>query len=79
MCSSILFFQYYRVYSPIAFGKKTDPHGLYIRKYVPQLAKYPDNYIFEPWTAPLTVQKVTILIEELGPSHTRHFRNTIFP
>ncbi len=52
-------FQYYRVYSPIVFGKKTDPHGLYIRKYLPKLKKFPDNYIFEPWTAPLSVQKVT--------------------
>jgi len=59
MFSFLLLFQYYRVYSPIVFGKKTDPHGLYIRKYLPKLKKFPDNYIFEPWTAPLSVQKVT--------------------
>ena len=33
----------YRVYSPIVFGKKTDPNGDYIRKYLPQLRKYPDK------------------------------------
>ena len=27
------------------------------RKYIPQLAKYPENYIYEPWKAPLSVQK----------------------
>ena len=27
------------------------------RKYLPQLKKYPDNYIYEPWNAPLSVQK----------------------
>lgn len=46
-----------RVYSPIAFGKKTDKNGDYIRKYVPKLAKYPAQYIYEPWEAPKSVQK----------------------
>lgn len=52
------FWQYYRVYSPIVFGKKTDPNGLYIRKWLPQLAKFPDKYIYEPWEAPKKVQEV---------------------
>ena len=39
-CSNF-FYQYFRCYSPIAFGKKTDKNGDYIRKYLPQLAKYP--------------------------------------
>ena len=50
--------QYFRVYSPIVFGKKTDPHGLYIRKWIPKLAKFPDEYIYEPWEAPRRVQEV---------------------
>lgn len=54
-CSNF-FYQYFRCYSPIAFGKKTDPEGLYIKKYLPQLAKYPAKYIYEPWTAPLHIQ-----------------------
>merc|ERR1711913_34877 len=49
--------QYYRVYSPVAFGKKTDKNGDYIRKYLPILKKYPTNFIYEPWRAPLSVQK----------------------
>ena len=32
-----------RVYSPVAFGKKTDPSGAYIRKYIPQLRAFPDK------------------------------------
>ena len=40
-----------------AFGKKTDKTGQYIRKYVPKLAKFPTEYIYEPWKAPLSVQK----------------------
>ena len=29
---------------------------MYIRRYVPKLAKYPAKYIYEPWKAPLDVQ-----------------------
>jgi len=57
LSASAFFHQYYRVYSPVAFGKKTDPLGNYIRKYVPKLAKFPKEYIYEPWKAPLSVQK----------------------
>ena len=51
------FYQYFRCYSPVAFGKKTDPNGDFIRKYVPQLARLPAKYIYEPWLAPLSVQQ----------------------
>jgi cryptochrome len=54
---SAFFYQYFRCYSPVAFGKKTDPEGAYIRKYVPQLANMPAKYIYEPWKAPLEVQR----------------------
>ena len=57
LSASAFFHQYFRVYSPVAFGKKTDPHGNYIRKYLPQLKKFPVEYIYEPWTAPHSVQK----------------------
>jgi cryptochrome len=55
-CSSF-FYQYFRCYSPISFGKKTDKSGHYIRKYIPQLKNMPDKFIYEPWSAPLAVQK----------------------
>lgn len=57
LSASAFFHQYYRVYSPVVFGKKTDPTGEYIRKYLPQLKKYPDKYIYSPWEAPLATQK----------------------
>ena len=44
-------------YAQVAFGKKTDKSGEYIRRWLPQLKKFPDNYIYEPWKAPLSVQK----------------------
>lgn len=57
LSASAFFHQYYRVYSPIAFGKKTDPNGTYIKKWLPKLAKFPTKYIYEPWNAPLEAQK----------------------
>lgn len=57
LSASAFFHAYFRVYSPIAFGKKTDPNGDYIRKYVPCLKKFPSKYIFEPWDTPLSVQQ----------------------
>lgn len=57
MSASAFFHQYYRVYSPVTFGKKTDKTGKYIKKYVPELSKYPTEYIYEPWKAPLGVQR----------------------
>ncbi|XP_030380622.1 cryptochrome-2 isoform X2 [Scaptodrosophila lebanonensis] len=57
LSASAFFHQYFRVYSPVAFGKKTDPSGDYIRKYVPELAKYPSGCIYEPWKATLSAQR----------------------
>lgn len=51
------FAQFYRCYSPIAFGKKWDSNGDYIRKYCPELKDIPAKYIFEPHKAPIQDQK----------------------
>ena len=55
-CSGF-FYQYFRCYSPVAFQKKNDPNGNYIRKWVPELANLPAKYIYEPWKAPIAIQK----------------------
>lgn len=39
------------------FGRKADPNGDYIRKYVPALKNFPTKYIHEPWIASDVVQK----------------------
>ncbi|XP_052864838.1 cryptochrome-1 [Anopheles cruzii] len=57
LSASAFFHQYFRVYSPVAFGKKTDPEGKYIKKYVPELARFPAGIIYEPWKASLETQK----------------------
>lgn len=50
---SAFYAQFFRMYSPIAFGQKWDKEGLFIRKYIPNLSKIPAKYIYEPSKAPL--------------------------
>ncbi|XP_059155521.1 cryptochrome-2-like [Physella acuta] len=57
LSASAFFNQFFRVYSPIAFGKKTDPNGDYIKKYLPILKKFPAKFIYEPWKAPSAMQQ----------------------
>ena len=42
---------YYRVFNPITQGRKFDPDGDYIRRYVPELASLSAKEIHEPWTS----------------------------
>lgn len=41
----------------MTFGKQYDKEGAYIRRYVPALKDMPAKYIYEPWLAPMDVQK----------------------
>ena len=43
---------YFRIFNPIAQGQKFDPSGEYTRKFVPELRKLPNKYLFTPWEAP---------------------------
>jgi len=54
---SCFFYQYFRCYSPVAFPKKYDKDGAYVRRWLPQLKNYPAKYIYEPWKAPIADQK----------------------
>ncbi|KAJ3597159.1 hypothetical protein NHX12_003559 [Muraenolepis orangiensis] len=54
---SAFFQQFFHCYCPVGFGRRTDPSGDYIRRYIPILKDYPNRYIYEPWNAPLSVQK----------------------
>ena len=56
LSASAYFHQYFRVYSPVSFGQKTDKNGDFIRRFVPELKKFPAKYIYEPWKAPISVQ-----------------------
>ncbi|XP_036375797.1 cryptochrome-1b isoform X2 [Megalops cyprinoides] len=55
-CSSF-FQQFFHCYCPVGFGRRTDPNGDYIRRYLPILRGFPAKYIYDPWNAPDSVQK----------------------
>ncbi len=46
---------YFRIFNPVTQSQKFDPNGDYIRKYIPELAKLPTKFLFEPWNAPKEV------------------------
>ena len=43
---------YFRIFNPVTQGKKFDPTGEYIRKFIPELRNFPLKYLFEPWECP---------------------------
>jgi deoxyribodipyrimidine photo-lyase len=43
---------YFRIFNPVTQGKKFDPDGAYVRKYVPELRSVPDKFLHNPWEAP---------------------------
>jgi len=42
---------------PVNYGRRMDPHGNFVKKYLPQLKDMPLRYLFNPWTAPDHVQE----------------------
>lgn len=40
---------YFRIFNPVTQGEKFDPEGKYVRKWIPELADVPANYIHRPW------------------------------
>jgi deoxyribodipyrimidine photo-lyase len=50
---------YFRIFSPAAQGKKHDPAGRYVRRWLPELANVPDRYVHEPWRMPQALQMQT--------------------
>lgn len=42
---------YFRVFNPSLQGAKFDRDGLYVRRWVPEIAKLPNSAVHEPWAA----------------------------
>ena len=43
---------FFRIFNPMLQGRRFDPDGTYVRRWIPELAKLPSKYIHQPWTAP---------------------------
>lgn len=42
---------YFRIFNPVTQGRRFDPEGRYVRRWVPELAALPDKHVHAPWTA----------------------------
>ncbi len=43
---------YFRIFNPVLQGTTFDPLGVYVRRWVPELATLPPRFIHAPWLAP---------------------------
>ena len=59
---------YFRIFNPTLQGKKFDPKGVYVRRWLPELAAVPEKYIHTPWEMPLDVQsKISFFVGKTYP------------
>ena len=59
---------YFRVFNPVLQGEKFDPDGIYVRRWVPELARLPNKLIHQPWTAtPLELANADVILGKTYP------------
>ena len=46
---------YFRIFNPVTQGETFDPEGVYVRRWVPEIAALPDADLHAPWMAPPAV------------------------
>ncbi|MBK1854626.1 deoxyribodipyrimidine photo-lyase [Verrucomicrobiaceae bacterium 5K15] len=60
---------YFRIFNPITQGEKFDPDGDYVRKWIPELAELPTEFIHSPWEAtPIELKAAGV---ELGKNYPK--------
>ncbi len=55
-----------RVYNPIKQAQDQDPHGRFVRRWLPHMRTVPNTWLFEPWRMPQDLQTAAGL--EVGTS-----------
>ena len=59
---------YFRIFNPVLQGQRFDPEGIYVRRWVPELAGLPAAYIHKPWRAPSSVlEKAGVRLDNTYP------------
>ncbi len=46
---------YFRIFNPVLQSRRFDPHGEYVRRWVPELAHLPDELVHAPWEKGIAV------------------------
>jgi len=60
---------WFRIFNPVLQGKKFDPDGSYVRRWVPELASVETRYIHAPWTSPsLSLEWAGVRLGETYPT-----------
>jgi len=60
---------YFRIFNPVLQGKRFDPAGNYVRRWVPELAKLPARWIHSPWQAPAgLLDEARVVLGDTYPS-----------
>jgi deoxyribodipyrimidine photo-lyase len=57
---------FFRIFNPVAQGRRFDPDGSFVRRWVPELQALPTRWIHAPWEAPpldLVVAGVTLDVD----------------
>lgn len=59
---------YFRIFNPVTQGKTFDPQGLYVKKWIPELASIPLKFMMQPWRAPSHVlEKAGVILGKTYP------------
>jgi deoxyribodipyrimidine photo-lyase len=43
---------WFRIFNPVSQGRRFDPEGSYVRRYLPELRNVDEDYVHAPWLAP---------------------------
>ena len=43
---------YFRIFNPVSQGERFDPEGVFVRRWVPELAGLPARFLHRPWESP---------------------------
>lgn len=54
---------YFRIFNPVLQGEKFDPEGKYIRKWIPELEKVPNEFIHQPWKSKIKTNYPSPLVD----------------
>jgi len=60
---------WFRIFNPLAQSEKFDPQGVFIRRYVPELAQVPEKFIRAPWRLSVSEQRrLGVIIGQTYPA-----------